>query len=252
LLDLQHQTSIHSATAEGQPHFQLPPAAKPTTSDETQTTPAADEADAPQTPHWAQTDDEEELDTSVREYIERLLQQVSDPSEKLVPAAAEVSAAPPPQNGGPADQEPSVESRPLPAEQNVSEPAVRDHIEEASAASLEPPVLAPLSLPPESELKLDAMREVANLSATAAIRDFEKNQAARKTFDRLPLLLIGLVCGLMLLYSAFLSGKWGMFVGAGAAFVGAALTAWQLLALAPRWLSASQPVERDGRAGQQT
>ena len=112
-----------------------------------------------------------------------------------------------------------------------------------------PSVLAPLSLPPERESSLDAMREVANLSATAAIRDFEKNQAARKTFDRLPLLLIGVVCGLMLLYSALASGRSGMFVGAGAAFVGAALTAWQLLAVARRWLSASQPVERERQAG---
>ena len=81
------------------------------------------------------------------------------------------------------------------------------------------------------------------MSATAAIRTFEKQQAARKTFDRLPLLLIGLVCGLMLLFSAFSSGKSGMFVGAGAAFLAAALTAWQVLVVARRWLWASRPVE---------
>jgi hypothetical protein len=42
-----------------------------------------------------------------------------------------------------------------------------------------------------------------------------------------------------------------MFVGAGAAFVGAALTAWQLLVVARRWWSASQPAEQEQQADQQ-
>ena len=105
-----------------------------------------------------------------------------------------------------------------------------------------PASLAPLRPRPERDANLEAMRLVANLSATAAIRTYEKSQAARKTVDRLPLLLIGLVCGLMLLYSAFSSGQAAMLVGAGVAFVGVALTAWQVLFIFFRWLAASQPV----------
>jgi hypothetical protein len=87
------------------------------------------------------------------------------------------------------------------------------------------------------------MRAVASLSAKAAIRTYEKSQAARKTVDRLPLLLIGLICALMLLYTAFSSGEKFLLVGAGVAFLGAALTAWQVMLIVLRWLAASQPVQ---------
>ena len=214
------------------------PASAPPVASATQ--PAAAEPDAPQVPLWAQRKDDEELDQSVREYIERLLKQVRTPTEEPAPAAAGDSAEQQ-SNARPA---PAAAAEPPSAasEENVPEAAAADAVEGQPAIVPAPSVLAPLRLPPERESNLDAMREVANLSANAAIRTFEKHEAVRKTFDRLPLLLIGLVCGLMLLYSAFSSGKSDLFVGAGAAFLAAALTAWQVLVVARRWLWASPPL----------
>lgn len=251
LLHLQHQANPSSTAAEAPPTFSPVPEPEPWPPLEAEVQPAAVETAAPQNPSWAEGNDDAELDVSLRAYLERLLGPAKDPDEKPVPATAELYVpaelpTPSPSSESPA-QEAEAESPSPPPAQDVRDVAGAETIEEPTSASAELPLLAPLSLPPESELKLDAMREVANLSATAAIRDFEKNQAARKTFDRLPLLLIGVICGLMLLYSALSSGKSGMFVGAGAAFVGAALTAWQLLIVARRWLSASQPVEQVSR-----
>ncbi len=94
----------------------------------------------------------------------------------------------------------------------------------------------------EPEADLGALREVANQAATAAIRCYEKSEAARRTVGRLPLLVVGIICGLMLLYTAQASGQKMMFLGAGAAFLAAAMTAWQVLVIFRRWLAASKPV----------
>ena len=243
LLHLQHQTKTHSAltgmtsgnTFSAQLELEM------------DATPA--EASVPQPPLWTQPKDDEELDHSVREYIEQLLRRVSEPSAEPVPAAEDDWAAA--QRGGQPDREAVTESLPVRPDENLPEAAAADVAEEPWPTPQEPPLLAPLSLRPESESHLNAMREVANLSAIAAIRGFEQQEVARKSFDRLPLLLTGLACGLMLLYAAFSSGKSGMFVGAAAAFVAAALTAWQLLALARRWRLASQPVPSEPPAGEQ-
>jgi len=245
--------------------------------------PLAEKAEEPQVPLWVERKDDEELDPSVREYIERLLKQISLSAEESTLAAEEsvfahgdavpndaqtpgsaaesTSAAGLPASETPLPTaaedrvEPPNRHRPGwaavaafseadPAETN-SQAAAPELVEDPPAILPTPPVLAPLSLPPEQQSNLDAMREVANLSATAAIRTYEKHQALRKTFDRLPLLLIGLICGLMLLYSALASGRSGILVGAGAALLAATLTAWQVLVIARRWLWPRQPSTKE-------
>jgi len=240
--DVQALSAALPATPES-----VPPVPAPSPPVESEATPPAAEPDASQVPVWAQRTDDEELDQSVREYIARLLKPVCSPAEEPVPAATGDLTEP--QNIAQDTWATAEDSRSAPPKGDVPEAADADTAEDPPAIAPSPSALAPLSLPPEHESSLDAMREVAKLSATAAIRTFEKQEAARKTFDRLPLLLVGLICGLMLLYSAVASGKSGMFVGAGAAFLAAALTAWQLLVIGRRWLWASQPVELERRRG---
>jgi hypothetical protein len=199
----------------------------------------------------SQHEDDAELDASVRDYVERLLRK-----DDANPSPASLELAPPanaPEVSERNDtalvqdlqdaQDAFEESPPTTVPENVDAGPGLERPENAPDTPPKSHELPPLRLPPERETSLDALREVANLSATAAIRTFEKSQAVRKTADRLPLLFIGLACGLMLLYSAVTSGQTALFVGAGAAFVGAALTSSQLLVILRRWLAASRPVE---------
>jgi hypothetical protein len=202
---------------------------------------------SPQLPAWQQGSDDEELDVSVRDYIERLLKRGNAGPLDHPPEANRVGAIEQPSA---ASQQDAVEESPPPAieppmqeKPDVCDPLAANRFVDAPAATPCPASWTPLRQRPERDANLEAMRAVANLSATAAIRTYEKNQAARKTVDRLPLLLIGLLCGLMLLYSAFSSGEKSMLVGAGVALVGAALAAWQVLVMVLRWLAASQPVQ---------
>ena len=204
------------------------------------------QAQASELPAWEERSDDEELDVSVRDYIERLLQRdnagpLDHPSEASRVPRIEPPVAPIPQDAD-AESPPTALESSLPEEQHISDPPAADRLEESPDATPGPASLPPRHSRPERDANLDAMRVVANLSAKAAIRTYEKSQAARKTVDRLPLLLIGLICALMLLYTAFSSGEKAMLVGAGVAFLGAALTAWQLMIIVLRWLLASRPV----------
>lgn len=224
---------------------ELQVAATPAQSQAQGQTQTQSQAEATELPPWDQRNDDEELDVSVRDYIERLLKQGSvgpleRPETGRTPAIEQPNAAP--RQDAEAESSPTAMEPPVQVEVNVSVPAAAHRFEVLPDATSGPASLTPQRLRPERDANLDAMREVANLSATAAIRTYEKSQAARKTVDRLPLLLIGLVCGLMLLYSGFSSGEKSMLVGAAVAFVGAALTAWQVLFILRRWLAASQPV----------
>jgi hypothetical protein len=201
-------------------------------------------AETPPSPPWEQSNDDEALDVSVRDYVERLLKRggaasLDRPSEASpVHAIEQPSAASQPD----AESPPTVMEQPVQQEPDAGEPPAAHPCEAAPEATPGLASLVPRRLPPKRDVNLDAMRLVANLSATAAIRTYEKSQAARKTVDRLPLLMIGVICGLMLLYSAFSSGEKSMLIGAGLAFIGAALTAWQVILIVLRWLAASQPV----------
>jgi hypothetical protein len=197
-------------------------------------------------PVWDQRGDGEELDDSVRDYIERLLKRDSpNPLPPSSPASQMAAIQPPldsPRQEEDAEASPAAREPSVAGEATVGDLPPVHRFEESPVATPGSASLHPLRPRPERDANLEAMRLVANLSATAAIRTYEKSQAARKTFDRLPLLLIGLICGLMLLYSAFSSGQAAMLVGAGVAFVGAALTAWQVLFIFFRWRAAAQPV----------
>jgi hypothetical protein len=190
-------------------------------------------------------EDDAELDASVRDYVARLLRK---DNANPMPASQECEPPTDPsavrESSGTRFQQAAAEVSPLPPNRRCAdEPPESIESENTPALSREPSDPRRLRLPPERETNLDALREVANLSATAAIRTFERSQAVRKTADRLPLLLIGLACGLMLLYSALTSGQTTLFVGAAAAFGGAVLAASQLLVILSRWLAASQPLE---------
>lgn len=196
-------------------------------------------------PPWSQGENDEELDASVRDYVERLLRKNGEnspdpPLESPCPANDPTVAEP---GGTTESPDTPEESASATTERNTDEAVALKRAEDVPDVLPRQSDLLPRRLPPERETSLDALREVANLSATAAIRTFEKSQAARQTADRLPLLFIGVACGVMLLYSAFASGQTAMFVGAGAAFVGAALAGSQVLVILRRWLAASQPVE---------
>jgi len=196
-------------------------------------------------PPWSQREEDEELDPVVRDYVERLLQKgnvnPTDTTRELEPAAD--APAFNEQSGVMTSRNTIAEAAPTTAERNAADEPARESWDKVADALPHPSDLIPLHRPAERETNLRALREVANQSATAAIRTFEKSQAAHKTVDRLPLLVIGVTCGLMLLYSAFATGQTAMFVGAGAAFVGAALTGSQLVVILRRWLAASRPVE---------
>jgi hypothetical protein len=223
---------------------------QPVPSVQPETAVAQSQAEAPPRatamPVWEQRGDGEELDVSVRDYIERLLKKDSvSPLHPSLQASQVAAIAPPvdsPRQDGDAQSPPAAWEEPGPEEVAVGVLPPAHRFEESPDATPASAGLVPLRPRPERDANLEAMRLVANLSATAAIRTYEKSQAARKTIDRLPLLLIGLVCGLMLLYSALSSGQAAMLVGAGVAFVGAALTAWQVLFIFFRWLAAAQPV----------
>ncbi len=230
----------------------------PSVRDEPAVVPAVPQVAAPvpaplpaQAPAWDPASDDEELDQSVREYVERLLKrdEAVRVARRPEPAPAPPSPMAPPPAKPPAsssrfraDDEAAV-AKPLAAAEPTTTSPPRVSPPEEFVETASPAANLPVRRPrPDHDVNLEAMRLVANLSATAAIRTYEKSQAARKTMDRLPLLLIGVVCGLMLLYAAWSSGTSAMLVGAGVAFVGAALTAWQLLFILYRWLAASRPV----------
>jgi len=82
---------------------------------------------------------------------------------------------------------------------------------------------------------------VAKLSAKIAIREFEKNRAAKNMLERIPLALVGLACGAFLSY--FLAASEGgttrllLAAGAGIAFLAASAAAWQAGSSLHTWLA---------------
>jgi hypothetical protein len=91
------------------------------------------------------------------------------------------------------------------------------------------------------------MRQLANLSAKAAIRNFEKSRATKHAFDRLPLLMVGLSCGLFLLYFASTSDgrlmQLLLYTGMAASFLAAIAAAGQAVSVLLRWMATSKENE---------
>jgi hypothetical protein len=212
-------------------------------------------------PEWAQGyDSDDDVDESVRDYIARLLDRVGGDSQKppLPQGGKAVSSQPPsldkPSGPSPAKSEPvAPEAEESPA---ASSEPVEPAIEEAAGD-----VYVPRSLPPERTTNIGAMRELANISAEAAIRCYEKNQAAKSFLEKSSIALVALGCGVFLLYWAITYGHITMYMGAAAAFTAAAVAAWQVLMILLRWLSlatspnqsaTNAPAEQEADSGRAT
>jgi hypothetical protein len=103
---------------------------------------------------------------------------------------------------------------------------------------------SPRSLPPERLANLNELRELANISATAAIQTFEKGRAARNAFDRVPLIMVGLSCGVFLLYFATTCESQMMqlllYLGVGLSFLAATVAAGQAVSVLFCWLATAR------------
>jgi hypothetical protein len=245
-------------------------------------------------PAWAAAYQAEDVDESVRDYVAHLLQRISSESDQKnivdrpdatqeLPAGREAASSPQNQSRGDAatvresqaDQHtassldpgqlqspggPSVWKSPLEETERMQTllwPS--SGADAAGAAASTSPMLsagfAPRSLPAERLANLAEMRELANLSAKAAIRSFEKTRAAKHAFDRLPLMMVGLACGLFLLYFAGTCGGQFMqtllYAAVGFSFLAAAAAAGQAVLVLIRCLAVSPdvPSPLDNRSG---
>jgi hypothetical protein len=164
---------------------------------------------------------ESDQEQTVREYVERLLERIHTESGERTPRVAIPSAETAGYSlSGVRDAEkPTVESaaataesrKPLPEPGNLSSdvPSFRP--------SDEP--YAPRTIPPERLTDMAAIRELAHISAQAAIRSFDKARAAKQALDRLPVILVSLSCGIFLLFAAVSTSQSPIYVATGAAFL---------------------------------
>jgi hypothetical protein len=239
-------------------------------------------ADSPGLPTWAEAYQNDDVDDSVKEYVDRLLQRIASNGDEpgclpktgmethdktrtpRVPSAigdllessatagslrvALASSEPPSTEAAHGDRRGSEsatahESRRQDDEYVPTSDFMRTPLEATPVVSTgydATEAYAPRSLPPERLANLAEMRELANISATAAIRTFEKGRAAKHAFDRLPLLMVGLSCGLFLLYFATTCDsplmRLSLYGGAGLSFLAAAVAAGQAISVLSRWI----------------
>jgi chromate transport protein ChrA len=92
-------------------------------------------------------------------------------------------------------------------------------------------------------LDLASMRELAHISAQAAIRSFEKARATRQALNRLPVLLVSLLCGVFLLYTAVSSSQSLIYLATAAAFVIALDAGWHAVRPLLDWRATAQTAE---------
>ncbi len=238
-------------------------------------------------PKWAEAYQNDDVDESVRDYVEQLLQRMStdeggesshseataeansDASRREVPCSSDDSTDPPEAEVRPprddlhscASRQPEASEPdrlaagappiipPYPTdERTVSRTyesrdlASHFRAESPEYARAEP--YSPRSLPPERLANLNEMRALANISATAAIRIFEKGRVAKNTFDRLPLIMVGVSCGLFLLYFATTCDsqlmKLLLYAGVGFSFLAAAVATGQALSVLFRWMATAR------------
>ncbi len=251
-----------------------------------------DDCDSACLPTWAEAYQNDDVDESVRDYVEQLLRRLGTESDEKLVSAETTDAAKrvekprvpsrpneaatdlseekvdgssnvelPTQASSPATAtQPASQMESLPVVANdhltggevaPTTPASRDSAPDLTTASLGytgAESYSPRSLPPERLANLNELRELANISATAAIRTFEKGRAAKNAFDRLPLIMVGVSCGLFLLYFATTCDSQMMqillYAGVGLSFLAATAAAAQALSVLFRWLAtARQPSE---------
>jgi hypothetical protein len=109
----------------------------------------------------------------------------------------------------------------------------------------------PRALTPEREQELEAMRELANVSARSAIRTFDKNCTTKEGMDKIPVLLLELTCAVCLTYFAALTEQIVVWVLAAAAFVITGLTTLKVLGLffQATWAAITMPRLKDRSRG---
>jgi hypothetical protein len=72
--------------------------------------------------------------------------------------------------------------------------------------------------PPQDNVDIQAMRELANSAARLAIMEFEWKQDTRIASDKVLVMLVGLPCGLLMLYLSLGRTFAGSLIGAVMAF----------------------------------
>jgi hypothetical protein len=247
-----------------------------------------DDSDSASLPTWTEAYQNDDVDESVRDYVEQLLRRMGTESdEEPVPdkttvvakrvekpwvpsgrteAATDVSdekadrsvevespahASPPATTSQPVKHRetlPVVENNhPTDGEVAPKTPASHDPANDLipdSPGCTSAESYSPRSLPPERLANLNELRELANISATAAIRTFEKGRAAKNAVDRLPLIMVGLSCGLFLLYFATTCDNPMMqillYAGVGLSFLAATGAAGQALSVLFCWLATAR------------
>jgi hypothetical protein len=235
-------------------------------------------------PTWAEAYQNDDVDESVRDYVEQLLQRmgtggeekpvrtetpdvasrvakawesacpteaVSESAETKTDGSSEdglsVPASPPPELEQTEPSTPVENTRRTAEDVAPVAPASNDPAQDLLAESpgyTNVESYSPRSLPPERLANLNELRELANISATAAIRTFEKGRAAKNAFDRVPLIMVGLSCGLFLLYFATTCDNPMMqmllYAGVGLSFLAASVAAGQALSVLFRWLATAR------------
>lgn len=192
-------------------------------------------------PSWAEEYQSDEVDQSVKACVERLLQRVGNVGDRPNGVEAGVSSA-----------EPRVEDAPTAVEESSIVATIGSEDRERPIAL--PVPAEPAGSPVErhvprraaaAELNgLSDMRQVANLSARTAIRAFEKNRAANHAIHRVPLMLVGLVCGAFLLFLAT-RGESGdvqtvLYAGAAVSLFAGSAAGWQAVSVLCRWMFADR------------
>jgi hypothetical protein len=192
-------------------------------------------------PSWAEEYQSDDVDPSVKACVERLLQRVGNVGDRPNGVEAGASSAEPRAEDAPtavekssmvattgSDERERPIAPPAPAEPEES-PVERCVPRRAAAAELD---------------GLSEMRQVANLSARTAIHAFEKNRAAKRAIHRVPLMLVGLVCGAILLFLAT-SGAIGdvrtvLYAGAAVSLFAGSAAGWKAVSVLCRWMFADR------------
>jgi hypothetical protein len=192
-------------------------------------------------PSWAEDYQDDDVDESVKDYIERLLQRVGGSGGKAETGDAKASPAAITEERSPRTADPS----PLLAAMLSEEaPPAHGPTDPVQPAVLSDEPYAPRSLPPERLTSLSEMREVANITAEAAIRTFEKSRATKHAVDRVPLMLVGLACGIALFYLACARpiglAQVLLFAGAAVSLLASAGAAWQAVSVLRHWMPRGQ------------
>lgn len=194
-------------------------------SDQTEESDADEESASSQSPSWvAQYEDpQDETDSSITDYMNRLLQRVggNDQASAFGDERGTEAARPASEDAASSESD--------------AQPAASEMESEDGACSAQPETspapdddgnreFTPRNSAPERDSNMAAMRELANNSARSAIQTCDKNRTAKGALGRIPLLLVELGCGGLLLYWAMRSDQALAYAGTAVCLIAAAMT----------------------------